>query len=320
MLYRLRRFTENDRAAVIAMGDAIYPEYRQHEAWHAAEQFDFERVTSYRYVAECSAIVGYGAIRYLRERQARIDLMVHPEYQRRGAGTKILQRLIQDLRSTECAAAHARVRQDHQEAVSFLQNRGFVEHQRMYGLRLNIGEVPFDDLWPRVSRLALQGIQISTFARERVSDPEWLYKLLDLHNSALPDWPDPESVTAADTQHVASRPASYEDFARRVDREAASRPDALFIAIIENRYIGYSGMFALGTAVRPEFRNRGVATALKVHTIRYAQESQIASAMTCTANPIMLAINEKLGYRRERVEIRMMKPLDQRAIPFSTEP
>jgi GNAT superfamily N-acetyltransferase len=312
MQFRFREFSETDTAAVIAINDAIYPEYRNDEIWHAAEQFDSQRVTTFRYVAEAGPIIGYGAIRYLRERQARIDLVVHPEYRQRGAGTKILDRLLTDLRSTNPAAAHARVRQDHDEAVSFLQNRGFGEHQRMFGLRVNFAEVNVGDFWPLIDRLALQGIQISTLAGELASDPECLNKLLDLHNAVLPDWPDPELVTF--------RPSTYESFATRVDREAGSRPEALFIAIKDNRYIGYSGMFALGTAVRPQFRNRGIATALKVRTLRYAQQTQVSSAMTCTANPIMLAINEKLGYRRHLVEIRMMKPLDQTAIPSLTGP
>src|SRR5262249_54325017 len=149
-----------------------------------------------------------------------------------------------------------------QEGVSFLRNRGFVEHQRMYGLRLNVAEVKLGELWPLTDQIERQGIQISNLARERASDPDCLNKLLDLHNAVLPTWPDPEPVTF--------RPATYEKFAGRVEREAGSRPEALFIAMNEHCYVGYSGMFALGTAVRPEFRNRGIATALKVHTIRYA--------------------------------------------------
>jgi len=312
MHFCVRGFAEADTADVIAISNAIYPEYRQDETWHAAQQFDSERCAGYRYVADADGILGYGAIRYLREGQGRIDLMVHPEYQRRGIGTNILEQLLADLCSTNAAAAHVRTRQDHNEALSFLRKRGFVERQRMYGLRLNVAQVNLADYSRMIGQLALKGIRISTLARERVSDPDCIDKLLDLHNAAQLDWPDPEAARF--------RPATYETFAARVDREASDRPDALFIAVEHGTYIGYSGMFAMGTAVRPEFRNRGVATALKVHTIRYAQQAQIDSAMTCTANPIMLAINEKLGYRRQLVEIRMMKPLDQRAIPSSTSP
>jgi GNAT superfamily N-acetyltransferase len=227
--------------------------------------------------------------------------MVRPEWQRRGIGAKLLGRLLADLRSAESAAAHARVRQDHQAALVFLRNRGFAERQRMYGLKLNFAQARLDLFWPLVDRLRTQGIRISTFAQERVSDPECLEKLLELHNSALPTWPDPEGVEF--------QPATLGDFARRVEREASTRPDALFIAMSEGLYVGYSGMFALGTAVRPEYRGRGIATALKAHTIKYAQQMQLAPPITCTANPAMLAINEKLGYRRELVEIRMMRSL-----------
>jgi len=312
MQFCIRGLAHQDIANVIAISDAIYPEYREDEGWRAAEQFDSERFTSYRYVGEAVDIIGYGAIRYMRELQGRIDLMVRPDHQRRGVGGKILEQLLTDLRSTNATAAHARVRQDHEDAVSFLRNRGFVERQRMYGLRLNIAEVKLDDFWPVVRRLALEGIQISTLAQEQITEPDYINKLLDLHNAALPDWPDPEAVNF--------RPATYDSFATRIDREAGGQPDALFIAVKDRLYAGYSGMFALGTAVRPELRCRGIATALKVYTIHYAQQAHITTAMTCTANPSMLAINEKLGYRRHLVEIRMMKPLDQTATPSSTAP
>src|SRR5215468_5167109 len=88
--FYIRRFAEPDTPALIAISEAVYPEYRHDAAWRAAEQLDSERFTSYRYVAEAGDIIGYGAIRYLRERQGRVDLMVRPDHQRRGVGTKIL--------------------------------------------------------------------------------------------------------------------------------------------------------------------------------------------------------------------------------------
>jgi GNAT superfamily N-acetyltransferase len=302
--FPIRPFREADTPTVIAIGDAIYPEYRE-DGWHAAEQFESERITSYRYVAEADRVAGYGAIRYLRDGHGRIDLMVHPEWQCGGIGGKLLERLLSDLRTANAVAGHARVLQDHVEALSFLRNRGFGERQRMYGLKIRLANIKLDQFWHLVNRLHDEGVRFTTYAQERASDVECLSKLLDLHNAVLPSWRHPETDTF--------EPATYEDFSRRVEREAGNQPDALFIASAGNLYVGYSGMFALGTAVRPEFRGRGIATALKAHTISYAQETQVESAITCTANPAMLAINEKLGYRRELVEIRMMKTLDRPA-------
>ena len=300
MGYQVRPFRETDAGEVISISDSIYPKYREN-GWRPAEQFESECFTNYRYVAESTRLLGYGAIRYLREGQGRIDVMVHPQWQRGGVGSNLIERLLKDLVATNSLAAHARVREDHEEAVVFLRHRGFVEHQRMYGLKLYVPGANADLFRPLVSRLRAAGIQIATLSRERACDSSCINKLLDLYNSVLPSWPDPEPVSF--------KPVALPDFTRKLEREAGSQPDALFIAKTADLYVGYSGMFALGTAVRPEFRGKGIATALKSQTIRYAQKIQMQSAITCTANPAMLSINLKLGYQRQLVEIRMMKAL-----------
>jgi GNAT superfamily N-acetyltransferase len=300
MKFDIRKFGEEDRETVMAIGSAIYPEY-QGDCWHAASQFDSERVTPYRYVAVADEILGYGAIRYLRQGHGRIDLIVSPRWQRHGVGSRLMERLLEDLASEDGVAAHGRVREDHEEGLSFLRKHGFVEHQRMYGLELNIADAQPADFRPLVVRLEEQGVKIETFAEEREHDPLWISKLLDLHNAVLPTWPDPEGVSPTQL--------TQDEFLPKLEQEVAGRPDALFIAKVGDLYVGYSGMFALGTAVRPEFRGRGIATALKIPTIEYAQKLQMKLALTCTANPAMLAINEKLGYKCRHVEIRMTRSL-----------
>ncbi|MGH9821780.1 MAG: hypothetical protein ACREDR_00755 [Blastocatellia bacterium] len=95
MGYQVRPFRETDLGEVIAISDSIYPEYREN-GWHAAEQFESERFTRYRYVAESTRLPGYGANRYLREGQGRIDVMVHPQWQRGGIGSNRIERLLKD--------------------------------------------------------------------------------------------------------------------------------------------------------------------------------------------------------------------------------
>ena len=53
------------------------------------------------------------------------------------------------------------------------------------------------------------------------------------------------------------------------------------------------------TGVIPEYRGRGIATALKVKTILHAREVGVSEILTQndSENEPMLAINRKLGYQ-----------------------
>ena len=57
----------------------------------------------------------------------------------------------------------------------------------------------------------------------------------------------------------------------------------------------------LTTNVYPEYRKRGIATALKILTIRFArqQRMQVIRTGNDSTNASMLAINRKLGYKPE---------------------
>jgi len=155
--------------------------------------------------------------------------------------------------------------------------------------------------WPHVHQLAARGIIITTLVAERQHNPAYARQLHELQNAVAPDWPDPERVPFT--------PVAFDDFARRLERETQACPDAFFIAKSGSTYIGYCGLSALGTAVHPAHRRQGVATALKVTAIADAQQRGQATVFTCTANPAMLAINKKLGYQHETVEVRLGKSI-----------
>jgi len=50
------------------------------------------------------------------------------------------------------------------------------------------------------------------------------------------------------------------------------------------------------TGVLPEYRRRGIATALKVKTISYAREHGFRRIFTNSDNPAMKVLNAKLGF------------------------
>jgi GNAT superfamily N-acetyltransferase len=62
-----------------------------------------------------------------------------------------------------------------------------------------------------------------------------------------------------------------------------------------------------GTAVRPESRGLGIATALKACCVGWARDHGIRRLVTSSGNPAMVRVNEKFGFRRTYVEVRLVK-------------
>jgi GNAT superfamily N-acetyltransferase len=68
-------------------------------------------------------------------------------------------------------------------------------------------------------------------------------------------------------------------------------------------------IFQGDTAVDPAWRRQGIATALKLRGIQYARKHSIRAIRTNTASAGMLALNERLGFRRIGAEVRLVKAL-----------
>jgi GNAT superfamily N-acetyltransferase len=93
-------------------------------------------------------------------------------------------------------------------------------------------------------------------------------------------------------------------------------PSAFWFAVLNDRYIGLSFLqkpnadgllFQRETAVDPDFRRKGIAAALKARTIEWANLNGYSTILTNTASPEMLAMNERLGFRRVWDDVRMVR-------------
>jgi GNAT superfamily N-acetyltransferase len=285
------------------------------EAWRQADAQADPQHRTFRYVAVDSAsqqVVGYGWFWWVRLRKYRLDLMVAPGRRRRGIGGRLLQRMLDDMARLGAATVQARTDEEDLETLTFLWRYGFVETQRMYRLVLDVATANLTTWRGLEPQLVMQGISISTFAYERAHDPAASHKLYNLHVAALPDWPDPDPDPNPPTT------IAFADYFRRFE-QGAIVPEGFFIAKRGDRYIGYSGLlevvetpgrlYSAGTAVHPDVRRLGVATMLKVHTIAYAQQHHCPILVANTASMPMLALNLRLGFRRERADVRLVRIL-----------
>jgi mycothiol synthase len=178
-----------------------------------------------------------------------------------------------------------------------LARRGFRELLRSWPFSLDPRRCDLARYHPAFQRL--DGLVITTLAQEQARDPDWLPKLYKLHidlsrDVPIPGYPLPTPPIEWFAEHVAGLPVSL--------------PEAFFIVRDGQRYVAESYMQASEgeldvldqevTAVDREYRGRGIALALKLKTIEYAQQHGYAEIRTGVEsnNPHMLAINAKLGF------------------------
>jgi RimJ/RimL family protein N-acetyltransferase len=141
----------------------------------------------------------------------------------------------------------------------------------------------------------------------------WLFKSPDGVVHAY-GWPDPDPPPDG----ISRPPESVEQFRSR-SHEFGMVPESCFIAVLGEEYIGYSSLNvndksrtragSAGTAVRPEHRGLGIATALKARCIGWAQTNGFRRLATSSGNAAMVRVNEKFGFRRTYIEVRLVKRL-----------
>jgi GNAT superfamily N-acetyltransferase len=305
----IRPFSGQDYNALADLSNAVYPEYRvTAEELREDDEF-FDREGKYlrrRYVAvdlRTGELVGYASVSHMpfafHPQKFQMGLMVHPERRKQGIGSKLYERLANDLQELNAVSVKAWVLEDRTEAITFLQRRGFNEVFRSWELRLDVRDCDLQAFLSTVERVASQGISITTLKAELQADPECLPKLYELQRLISQDIPAPDQITFV----------SYEEFVEHM-KHSEFLSDAYFIAKDGDRYIGISNLWRSRgepeklyqgvTGVLREYRKRGIATALKVKTIEYARNHSYRFIVTQNAsvNAEMLALNEKLGFKR----------------------
>ena len=257
-------------------------------------------------------MVGYASLWHVRLWKYRMDLMIHPGWRKRGVGGSLFDVLLENLRLARAGTAQARAGEDATESLAFLQRRGFGETNRMRELRLELREADFSPFAEVAGRLAAEDIGLTTLEREEAEDAAAWSKITDLQNAVVPTWPDPDPGGPARVWTV--------DECQNFITIPGYIREALFVAKAGDQYIGYSvlgadtsepeGIGSGPTAVRPEYRGRGIATMLKVQCLTYAQRRGFVVAVSRSANPAMIRVNEKLGFQLGTAVVRLVKRLN----------
>ena len=307
-----RALENTDIPNAAALLTNAYP-HRAHESrlWKASTDRNEER----RWVLDGDpggVLAAYLGLWPVHGTKFRVDLVVHPTYRNRGLGNELLAWLIERAEALGATSLQARPYATEAIAMRLLDRQGFRETMRMTGLMLDdTSAVQLDSLDGLQHRLEAQGIRITTLARELATDRTAWTKLRDANQAAYVGWPDPDPSP----NNEPPKPESPEEFRRRAEKFGLIN-NACFIAAGPTDYFGYSALTAVdaangeagsgGTAVRPERRDTGVATALKACCIRWAQDNGYRRLATSSGNPAMIRVNEKFGFRRTYEEARLV--------------
>lgn len=225
------------------------------------------------------------------------NIRVAPEYRRRGIGARLLDATVSAARDIGARTLQVQFRAETPEVGPLLARRGFAEELR--GLRMSLDPRVHDlhALKHYLEHAAAKGITISSVAAEQQRGAEWLPRLYSIYMRLMREVPVPEKPLIARDE--------FEEF---VIGQPQSLPEACFIARDGETYLGVCMLQRHPddaqrlsqdlTGVLPDGRGRGIAMALKVQSITFAQQggfTEISTWVESTNTP-MLAINRKLGF------------------------
>ena len=298
--YAFRPYRAEDRAAASALGTPVI------DWWHAKGQEAALHLVAVRNdtreIAGHLQVVDHGVPEPSRRPgQCHLSLNVSPEHRRQGIGGMLYKQAEAFARRRKAHLLYAAyLETEDAPAATFLSQRGFIPLERFYPSCLDLETVDPARFQSAVEKVQAQGIRVLTYA-EIGDSAENRRKLYDLEQFAHITQPFREV-----DPYIAEPYEKWEqEFTKR-------DPSAIFLAITDSgeSWVGVvTGLEWYFTGVHPDWRGRGIATALKVRCVTEAKKRGLTQMETENHgdNLAMLAVNRKLGFVFTTPEVACIK-------------
>lgn len=258
------------------------------------------RVTTLALDESCQAI-GYWDVDYESWRPVGhfyIKVIVAPEERGRGLGAQMYEDALHLARARGATHLRSSVREGDLASLKFAERRGFQIEHHTFVSTLDLADFDehlFDDL---LARIQTEGFRFFSLAEAGVTH-ENKRKLYEVNRASGLDNPGNNGAFP-----------DFNTFSKNVFEAPWFRAETQILASYHDRWVGLSAIgiypedqhaYNAFTGVLREYRGRGLAQALKLQTIRLAQQKGMHYVRTDndSKNAAMLAVNRKLGYTPE---------------------
>lgn len=297
-------FRQADRADVLRMREETFGGLRLARfLWQPCQQVESLDEDCAKLVYREGRARGYVAAYRLEWGSFRLNLLVDPRHTRRGIGSRLLEEIEAEVRRRGGRQLEARTLEGIDAGLAFGLSRGFTELHRMRSMSLRAADFSFDRWRDLGARLSAEGFTPTTFKDEAEAGRAPLDRLIELHRHAVEGW---FQTTLGGVAYT-----SEEHLSRIFSHIIV--PEHVSIMKHGEKYVGYTSAHRdnmLGTAVHPRHRGRGVGTYLKALNLQRLIDDGVDYFESSSANPAMLKVNEKLGYKPNGLaEIRLAKRL-----------
>lgn len=310
----IRPFTEEDVEIAVPIWNLLNPDWPT----SVPEVLDDYRKRDPKYllqsyVAELDGqLVGVGesdlSVASYHPQKFHLTLYVHPDFHGQGIGKALYEKVLESLKPHNPISARVQVRESSERALRFFGERGFVETKRDWVSVLDVASCDLTPYEGLESTLTSEDLTFTTLGELQTKDLEAFRKFHTLFSEVRLDVPRAEPAT----------PISYEFFLDNIINAPDFDGRMFLVALDGEDYIGFTGMYPFGdtkaldqwlTGVKRDYRKRNIALALKIQAIRFAKENSYISIRTDndSTNVGMLAINDKLGFKRGAANLSLLK-------------
>lgn len=301
MIIRLFAPSDSEYTAILNLRNAIQPDnpstvtiWRHwDDARHPDEVFQ-------RFVAEADGrLLAYGNISETGAKDGTffIEAHIHPTHRGGSLTRRLYDHLMTAVLPHQPRRILTQIRETETMKLHWLSQNGFRQGNRYPVSHLDAARFDPAPYTAVLESVAAQGIEIISLTDLAPRDPDWQRQVYELDYALMSDVPAAEAYE--------KRP--FPQFVREEFQHPNFLPGGWLMALEGKKYIGMTALVMLGqsrkrlatalTGVLPAYRRRGIATALKVTSIRFAQKlgTAVIHSRNEAHNPMYL-LNRQLGF------------------------